>query len=39
MRERATTGPIKPSVSLFCITAQALVPITSHTQNLPGYVT
>jgi hypothetical protein len=30
---------IKPSVNLFCASAQAWVPITPDTQNLPGYFT
>ncbi|MFZ0017181.1 MAG: GFA family protein [Acetobacteraceae bacterium] len=30
---------VKPSVNLFCASAQAWVPITPDTQNLPGYFT
>ena len=28
---------VKPSVNLFCASAQAWVPITQDTENLPGY--
>ena len=31
------TSVIAPSVNLFCASAQSWVPITPHTENLPGY--
>jgi hypothetical protein len=33
------TSVVKPSVNLFCASAQPWVPITSDTQNLAGYYT
>jgi len=33
------TSNVKPSVNLFCASAQSWVPITSDTENLPGYFT
>jgi hypothetical protein len=33
------TSIVKPTVNLFCASAQPWVPITPDTQNLPGYFT
>jgi hypothetical protein len=33
------TSVVKPTVNLFCASAQPWVPITPDTQNLPGYFT